>query len=132
LGSKLRAGDVIILEGDLGSGKTTFTQGLGIGLGVREPITSPTFVVSREHTGSSVELVHVDAYRIASLPEWDDLDVDLERGVTVIEWGDRVLPAMPGDHLRIRIREADHGRVLDLTAAGSRSAQLLGVFESSQ
>lgn len=119
-----------MLEGELGAGKTTFTQGLGSGLGVAEPITSPTFVVAREHTGPRVELVHIDAYRISSLPEWDDLDIDLEEAVTVIEWGDRVVKALPDDHLTIRIREEHPERALEFSAAGARSSQLLTTFES--
>ncbi|MGL5828419.1 MAG: tRNA (adenosine(37)-N6)-threonylcarbamoyltransferase complex ATPase subunit type 1 TsaE, partial [Angustibacter sp.] len=76
--SFLRAGDLIILSGELGAGKTTFTQGLGAGLGVRGPITSPTFVIARVHPALVVgpQLVHVDAYRLASLAELDDLDLD--------------------------------------------------------
>jgi len=131
LGSLVRPGDVLVLEGDLGAGKTTFTQGLGAGLGVVEPVTSPTFVVAREHRGSGVELAHIDAYRISSLAEWDDLDIDLERGVTVIEWGDRIAAALPEDHLRIRFREESPGRVLEFTTAGPRSAALLSLLESA-
>ncbi len=131
LGNLVKAGDVIVLEGELGAGKTTFTQGLGSGLGVAEPITSPTFVVAREHAGPRVELAHIDAYRISSLPEWDDLDIDLERGVTVIEWGDRIVQALPEDHLTIRIREEQLERVLEFSAVGARSTQLLTAFESS-
>lgn len=130
LGSLVAEGDVIVLEGELGAGKTTFTQGLGWGLGVSGPITSPTFVVAREHTGPRVELVHIDAYRISSLPEWDDLDIDLERGVTVIEWGDRIVKALPDDHLTIRIREEHPERVLEFSAVGARSARLLTNLES--
>jgi len=131
LGSLVRPGDVLVLEGDLGAGKTTFTQGLGAGLGVVEPVTSPTFVVAREHRGSGVELAHIDAYRISSLAEWDDLDIDLERGVTVIEWGDRIAAALPEDHLRIRFREEGPGRVLEFTTAGPRSTALLSLLESA-
>lgn len=131
LANLVKPGDVIVLVGELGAGKTTFTQGLGAGLGVAEPITSPTFVVAREHAGPRVELVHVDAYRISSLPEWDDLDIDLERGVTIIEWGERILTALPDDHLTIRMREEHTERVLEFSAVGARSTQLLTTFESS-
>lgn len=91
LGSMLAAGDLLILTGDLGAGKTTFTQGLGRGLGVREGIISPTFVLVRNHpslTGGP-GLVHVDAYRLESDAEIDDLDLEttLEDSVTVVEWG---------------------------------------------
>ena len=91
LASVLRAGDVLILTGELGAGKTTFTQGLGAGLGVREGIISPTFVLSRIHPtlGSGPDLVHVDAYRLGSAGELLDLDLDatVDRSVTVVEWG---------------------------------------------
>lgn len=91
LGSRLAAGDLLILTGELGAGKTTFTQGLGRGLGVREGIISPTFVLVRNHPSLSngPALVHVDAYRLESDAEIDDLDLEstLENSVTVVEWG---------------------------------------------
>ncbi|MFC7400956.1 tRNA (adenosine(37)-N6)-threonylcarbamoyltransferase complex ATPase subunit type 1 TsaE [Citricoccus sp. GCM10030269] len=92
LAGALRAGDVLILTGELGAGKTTFTQGLGAGLGVREGIISPTFVLSRIHPsvqGRGPDLVHVDAYRLGSAAELADLDLDatVDRSVTVVEWG---------------------------------------------
>jgi tRNA threonylcarbamoyladenosine biosynthesis protein TsaE len=91
LAARLRPGDVVVLSGELGAGKTTFTQGVGVGLGVRGDVTSPTFVISRVHPslGGGPPLVHVDAYRLGSLAEVDDLDldVDLADSVTVVEWG---------------------------------------------
>ncbi len=91
LGGQLAAGDLLILVGDLGAGKTTFTQGLGRGLGVREGIISPTFVLVRNHPSVSggPALVHVDAYRLGSDGEIDDLDLEstLDDSVTVVEWG---------------------------------------------
>lgn len=95
LGSRLAAGDLLILTGELGAGKTTFTQGLGRGLGVREGIISPTFVLVRNHPplANGPGLVHVDAYRLESDAEIDDLDLEstLDDSVTVVEWGaDRV------------------------------------------
>ncbi|MGF3055955.1 tRNA (adenosine(37)-N6)-threonylcarbamoyltransferase complex ATPase subunit type 1 TsaE [Microbacterium sp. YY-01] len=89
IGSQLVAGDVIILTGPLGAGKTTFTRGLAEGLGVRGPIQSPTFVIARTHpslTGRA-PLVHMDAYRLGSAAELDDLDIAVERSVVVVEWG---------------------------------------------
>ena len=84
----LRAGDLVQLDGELGAGKTTFTRGLGAALGTREAITSPTFVLAREHpTASGTPLVHVDAYRLATAVELDDLDLDWEHAIVVVEWG---------------------------------------------
>ncbi|HXD28921.1 MAG TPA: tRNA (adenosine(37)-N6)-threonylcarbamoyltransferase complex ATPase subunit type 1 TsaE [Arthrobacter sp.] len=91
IGGVLRPGDLLLLNGELGAGKTTFTQGLGAGLGVREGIISPTFVLSRIHPSLSggPALVHVDAYRLADADELEDLDLeqDLDASVTVVEWG---------------------------------------------
>lgn len=91
LGELLRAGDLVVLTGDLGAGKTTLTRGLGEGLGVRGPVTSPTFVIARVHPSlvGGPDLVHVDAYRLGGDAELDDLDLDasLEESVTVVEWG---------------------------------------------
>lgn len=89
LGRALAAGDLVILTGPLGAGKTTLTRGIGEGLGVRGPVTSPTFVLARTHPslGSGAPLVHVDAYRLADATEADDLDIDFEGSVVVAEWG---------------------------------------------
>lgn len=85
---QLRAGDLVLLNGELGAGKTTLTRGIGAALGARGAVTSPTFVLARTHpTASGVPLVHVDAYRLASAAELDDLDLDLEGSITVVEWG---------------------------------------------
>ena len=89
LGEQLAAGDLLVLTGPLGAGKTTFTRGLAEGLGVRGPVQSPTFVIARTHPSlvGRAPLVHVDAYRLGSAAELDDLDIDLARSVVVIEWG---------------------------------------------
>lgn len=89
IGEQLQAGDLLILTGPLGAGKTTFTRGLAEGLGVRGPVQSPTFVIARTHPSlvGRAPLVHVDAYRLGSASELDDLDLDVERSVVVIEWG---------------------------------------------
>jgi tRNA threonylcarbamoyl adenosine modification protein YjeE len=89
VGEQLEAGDLLILTGPLGAGKTTFTRGLAEGLGVRGPVQSPTFVIARTHPSlvGRAPLVHVDAYRLGSAAELDDLDLDLDRSVVVIEWG---------------------------------------------
>lgn len=125
IGTLLRAGDVVILSGDLGAGKTTLTQGLGEGLRVRGPITSPTFVIARVHPSlaEGPELVHVDAYRLDSSAELDDLDLDtdLDRAVTVVEWGEGLAEALSRDHVRLRLERADDDvRTLTVTPVGER------------
>jgi tRNA threonylcarbamoyladenosine biosynthesis protein TsaE len=106
----LRGGDLLVLSGDLGAGKTTFTQGLGEALGVRGPITSPTFVLARTHPSlvGGPPLVHVDAYRLGGLGEIDDLDLDstTDASVTVVEWGDGMAEQLSDSwlHLRIEVR----------------------------
>jgi alanine racemase/tRNA threonylcarbamoyladenosine biosynthesis protein TsaE len=89
IGEQLQAGDLLILTGPLGAGKTTFTRGLAEGLGVRGPVQSPTFVIARTHPSlvGGAPLVHVDAYRLGSAAELDDLDLDLAHSVVVVEWG---------------------------------------------
>lgn len=89
LGTELRAGQLLVLTGPLGAGKTTLTRGIGEGLGVRGPVTSPTFVLARTHPNliGGPPLVHVDAYRLGSALELDDLDIDFARSVVVVEWG---------------------------------------------
>ena len=112
LAPALRSGDLVILTGDLGAGKTTFTQGLGRALGVRGDITSPTFVIARKHPslGDGPPLVHVDAYRLGGFDELDDLDLDtsLEEAVTVVEWGEGLAEGLATDRLEISIRRS-HG-----------------------
>lgn len=134
LGAVAREGDLIILTGDLGAGKTTFTQGLGEGLGVRGPITSPTFVIAREHPNlqGGPTLVHVDAYRLNSLLELDalDLDTDLDRAVTVVEWGSGLVEVLSQQRLDIEIVRP-RGAVADAENAqdGTRQVQLKAVGE---
>jgi tRNA threonylcarbamoyladenosine biosynthesis protein TsaE len=125
LGPLLTAGDLLILTGDLGAGKTTLTQGLGDGLGVRGPVTSPTFVIARVHPSlrGGPQLVHVDAYRLGDAAELDDLDLDtdLDQAVTVVEWGSGLAEALSGDRLELRLERADDDvRTLTLTPVGAR------------
>lgn len=107
VGSLLTVGQIIVLTGPLGAGKTTFVQGVARACGVTEPVTSPTFVIARVHRGSVVTLVHVDAYRLSSPRDLSALDMDeeIERGVTFVEWGAHVMADQ--DHLAISI---DRGR----------------------
>lgn len=131
LAALLAPGDVLILSGDLGAGKTTFTQGLGEGLGVRGPITSPTFVIARVHpslVGGPV-LVHVDAYRLGAGTELDDLDLDTDllRAVTVVEWGSGLAEDLSEDRLEVHLGrpdtdEADQERTLVVRPVGPRWA----------
>ena len=111
-GQVLRPGDIVVLEGDLGAGKTTFTQGLARGMGIGDAVTSPTFVLARElgREEGLVPLTHVDVYRLTSLGEWDDLDVDIENSVVVIEWGERIEDALPLDRVHVRLTETDDAR----------------------
>jgi tRNA threonylcarbamoyladenosine biosynthesis protein TsaE len=107
LAGLLRAGDLVILSGSLGAGKTTLVQGIGEGLGVRGPVTSPTFVIARIHPSLSggPDLVHADAYRLASPAEVDDLDLDeaMDASVTVVEWGGGLAEGLADDRLEVTI-----------------------------
>ncbi|NQX11972.1 tRNA (adenosine(37)-N6)-threonylcarbamoyltransferase complex ATPase subunit type 1 TsaE [Microbacteriaceae bacterium VKM Ac-2855] len=105
VGSLLRAGDLLVLTGPLGAGKTTFTRGLGLGMNVRGPATSPTFVIARTHPplGDGPPLVHVDAYRLGSALELDDLDIDFAGSVVVVEWGAGMLDGVASSWLDVTI-----------------------------
>jgi tRNA threonylcarbamoyladenosine biosynthesis protein TsaE len=101
---QLEAGDLVLLNGELGAGKTTLTRGLGAALGVRGAVTSPTFVLARTHPrDGGVPLVHVDAYRLGSAVELDDLDIDFERSIVVVEWGAGLLDGLTENWLEIDI-----------------------------
>ncbi|MCU0312241.1 MAG: tRNA (adenosine(37)-N6)-threonylcarbamoyltransferase complex ATPase subunit type 1 TsaE [Acidimicrobiales bacterium] len=120
-----RPGDLVLLAGDLGAGKTAFTQGFGAALGVEERITSPTFTLVNNYAGR-LELNHLDVYRLDALAEVLDLGVPEmldEGGVTVIEWGDAVAPVLPADYLQISFSfcdDADDDRVIELVPVGAR------------
>lgn len=113
LGEVLRPGDLIILGGPLGAGKTALTQGIGLGLGIAAGVVSPTFVIARVHLEGRIPLVHVDAYRLGGLGELDDLDLDVsqEESVTVIEWGAGLAEALSDAYLRIDLARADDSEV---------------------
>ncbi|MFK5633260.1 MULTISPECIES: tRNA (adenosine(37)-N6)-threonylcarbamoyltransferase complex ATPase subunit type 1 TsaE [unclassified Ornithinimicrobium] len=130
LGRSLRAGDLVVLTGDLGAGKTTLTQGLAEGLGVRGPITSPTFVIARIHPSlvGGPALVHVDAYRLGGEAELDDLDLDalLEESVTVVEWGHGLAEHLAEDLLEVVLERSgseegdQQARLVTLRGVGGR------------
>lgn len=131
LAGLLRAGDLVLLTGDLGAGKTTLTRGIGAGLGVRGAVTSPTFVIARVHPSLTAgpDLVHVDAYRLDSLAEVDDLDLDaaLPDSVLVVEWGQGKVDDLAADRLEVQIlrsrgQEAGEDRTVVLRGVGSRWA----------
>ncbi|GLK99550.1 tRNA (adenosine(37)-N6)-threonylcarbamoyltransferase complex ATPase subunit type 1 TsaE [Dactylosporangium matsuzakiense] len=126
----LREGDLVVLTGPLGAGKTAMAQGIGAGLGVRGDVTSPTFVIARVHQpdpdrGGSLPMVHVDAYRLGNVAdpigEVDALDLDatLEDSVTLVEWGEGLVEQLSDEHLEVRIeRRDDDSRVVSLTPRG--------------
>ncbi len=127
-----RAGDLIVLVGDLGAGKTAFCQGFGEALGVTSPITSPTFTLAQEYEGR-LTMHHLDVYRIEQLEEVRDLAIpELLDGdaVTLIEWGDTIIPALPNDFLEVRLTygDGDDDRTVAMRCVGpgwsSRSAGL--------
>ena len=134
LAGLLRAGDLVILSGGLGAGKTTLTRGIGSGLGVRGEVTSPTFVIARVHPSVTAgpALVHVDAYRLGSLAEVDDLDLDasLADSVTVVEWGEGMVEDLAENRLEIHLERpvgaADDG-VSDYDGDEPRTIRFTGV-----
>jgi tRNA threonylcarbamoyladenosine biosynthesis protein TsaE len=125
IGDLVVAGDVILLGGDLGAGKTTFTQGLGAALGVKQAVTSPTFTLLRSYDGRDMQLLHADVYRLEHLNEIIDLGLPelLEEGAAaVIEWGDLAAPVLLPDYLHIQIEfgEGDDDRSFRLRPVGAR------------
>lgn len=127
LGALLDAGDVLVLAGDLGAGKTTFTQGLAASLGVTTPVTSPTFTLVHEYVGR-VPIVHIDVYRLEHLQEVHDLGFDELVGgdaVAVVEWGDILGPLLPPDRLQLTFEyepDDENARLVTLARHGVRWA----------
>lgn len=136
-----KPGDLIMLNGPLGAGKTTMTQGIARGLGVQGKVSSPTFVIAQIHHGTKMDLVHVDAYRLSSMDELDalDLDTSLEESLTVVEWGQGKVESLSDNRLEIVIERpegaeagldpedlfADAPRIVHMEAFGSRAHELL-------
>jgi tRNA threonylcarbamoyl adenosine modification protein YjeE len=114
----LRAGDLVVLSGPLGAGKTTLTRGIGDGLQVRGPVTSPTFVLARTHPSlvGGAPLVHVDAYRLSSALELDDLDIDFARSIVIVEWGSGMLDGVAESWLEVDIVRPTGGTELPAQA----------------
>jgi tRNA threonylcarbamoyladenosine biosynthesis protein TsaE len=142
LAGLLRPGDLVVLSGPLGAGKTTLVQGIGQGLNVRGPVTSPTFVIARVHPplGGGPALVHADAYRLASPAEVDDLDLDadISHSVTVVEWGEGLVEGLAADRLEVTIAMSRNGAAGSLDGAagfqdgldgGRRTVRVSGVGE---
>ncbi len=120
LAGTLRAGDLVILDGPLGAGKTALTRGIAAGLGVTGRVSSPTFIIAREHRpgpGGGPGLIHVDAYRLDGLDDLDalDLDTDLADSVVVVEWGEGVAERLVERYLLVRLRRADSSEVRTAT-----------------
>ena len=134
LAGQLRAGDLVTLNGELGAGKTTLTRGLGRALDVRGAVTSPTFVLARTHPREEgPPLVHVDAYRLSSAIELDDLDIDFPASIVVVEWGEGLLDGITDEWLQLDIVRPVGGVVTDdgvesrtvtVTGHGARWADL--------
>lgn len=128
LAGLLRVGDVVLIDGDLGVGKTTFVAGLAEGLGVDEPITSPTFILMRTYPGL-LPLTHADVYRLDTLAEIEDLELTeaSSDGVLAVEWGTAIEQWMPADHLVVRIRLAEgENRQIELIPYGNWGTRPLG------
>ncbi len=140
LGKILRAGDVVLMDGELGAGKTTLTRGIAEGIGVQAPVTSPTFVIAREHAarGDTPGLVHVDAYRLSGPDEVDDLDLGpaMASSVTVVEWAGEVAAHLHPEPLALTLTITDgDGRTVRWRAEGARwqadVSRVAGCGESS-
>jgi len=127
LGACLRTGDVVALYGELGAGKTCFVQGLAAGLGIREHVTSPTFILVRTHPGTPA-LCHADAYRLSSPEELEDLGLEdlLAEAVLAVEWAENIREALPTDRIEVALRILDDdARELTFSAGGERSEAVL-------
>jgi len=127
ISAQLRAGDLVLVNGPLGAGKTVLAQGIGAGLGITG-ITSPTFVISRVHK-AAIPLIHVDAYRLVDSENpnlyLDDLDLDIANSITVIEWGGAESARLSEDRLEVTIDRSNEARSVEIKAVGPRWAGFL-------
>ncbi len=132
LAALLRAGDLVVLSGELGAGKTKLARGVGAGLGAVGAVTSPTFVIARTHPTATVPFVHVDAYRLGDAAELDDLDLDLPGSIVLVEWGAAFVAAIADEWLELMIDRPTGGdplgdeapRRVQLVARGARATEL--------
>lgn len=135
LGEVARPGDLVVLTGPLGAGKTVLAQGIASGLGVRERVTSPTFVIAHVHRDGRVPFVHVDAYRLSSVAEVDDLDLDASLGesVTAVEWGAGLVEALADAWLEVAIDRGvdDDVREVTLTPHGGDWAERVAAVRAA-
>ena len=123
IGRMLRAGDVVLLSGELGAGKTVLAQGIGRGMGVADPIKSSSFVIMNEYDGSSLRLYHADLYRLEEPEQVAELALDelAAAGVLVVEWPERAMQEMPAERLHLQLRyDGARGRIIDIRADGER------------
>mgnify|MGYP000866929210 CR=1 FL=1 len=131
LGKCFQPGDVLLLTGSLGSGKTTLTQGIAAGLGVDELVNSPTFVLINEYRSGRIPLYHMDLYRLVDATQLDDLGVEdyfFGNGVCVVEWPELAKSQLPDDYSVLNIQKADDGRQLQLVTEG-RAGHIKGAYD---
>ena len=135
LGGALQPGDVICLQGDLGAGKTTFVQGIALGWGSQDPVSSPTFIIVNVYRrGDEARLFHMDAYRLDSTPEAEELDLDsmLAQGALLIEWPERIDGLVPEERLWIRFKHTgEEERKMEFNSTGKRYDDLLDVIRQA-
>jgi tRNA threonylcarbamoyladenosine biosynthesis protein TsaE len=127
IGRRLRGGDVVLLSGELGAGKTVLAQGIARGLGVADPVKSSSFVIMNEYDGASLRLYHADLYRLEDPAQVAELALDelASRGVLVVEWPERAGAEMPEERLMVRLAyEGAKGRVIEIEGVGERYGDL--------
>ena len=126
----LTRGDIVVLSGRLGSGKTLFVSGVAEGLGITERVTSPTFIISRMYRDGFLPLIHADAYRLGSMAEYYDLELpdDGSDGATLIEWGDAIEQSLPDDRLKIHFDADNDRRLISFHTHGQWRTRDLGVL----
>lgn len=133
MGTFLQAGDVLVLAGDLGAGKTTFTKGLAKGLGIKEMIKSPTYTIIREYETGRLPLYHMDVYRVAEGAEELGLDEYFSgAGVCVVEWGELIPEELPENYIKIEIETKENQRMLKIGHQGSQALERIKVWQEKK